>query len=543
MRKDEDIFDVALSIYAGKSLAKYPELMDLDAPLNLYTEDLLELAGAEAKTRAEAMKRYHVEKEPFELFNATAYFLQNALLPAKDIYRILGLRRGATLEQIERNYRLISSAFFKSDFDITSNWKPDQIRKFTEAYKALVEEAKQKAQIRKQELENEKLMQQASSASNDTVIIKPQTPVSAQPVPQQHEKKDQIPELKKPAKSDGIAAGLETIILDQDLHKAVATPVSDSVIRQVIDQVGNEAGSLDEKPASRISDMAESSAATQQPAAPEETFIIESADLQASAAHGIAAHSSDKTAKQPETPMTPEKASDSPDAGTIVRSFRPEWFLYTDHKGMPQNEYPLKSTTIIGRNRKCDIVIPSPEVSRQHVQLEMRGNQLYLTDLGSTNGTFINDQRVNQGEVCQGDVIRIDVIEFRAGILGLHADKTVARKNDQTRLYAAAPPKRTTPVPPLASQLQGLSDPVNGAVFNLSKDRITIGRNAKNDIVIKDSTISSVHAEIVKEPDGWHIRDMESLNGVYVNGKKQQSCLIKTNDNLRFGRVILELTP
>jgi len=49
---------------------------------------------------------------------------------------------------------------------------------------------------------------------------------------------------------------------------------------------------------------------------------------------------------------------------------------------------------IIGRGAGSDIQLPDSEVSRRHAMLEIRGDEATLADLGSTNGTFVNSERV-----------------------------------------------------------------------------------------------------------------------------------------------------
>ena len=49
---------------------------------------------------------------------------------------------------------------------------------------------------------------------------------------------------------------------------------------------------------------------------------------------------------------------------------------------------------VIGRDNDCDINIQSPSVSRKHLQFEIEDDKLYVTDLGSSNGTIVNENKI-----------------------------------------------------------------------------------------------------------------------------------------------------
>jgi pSer/pThr/pTyr-binding forkhead associated (FHA) protein len=65
-----------------------------------------------------------------------------------------------------------------------------------------------------------------------------------------------------------------------------------------------------------------------------------------------------------------------------------------------------------------------------------------------------------------------------------------------------------------------LNDNSHIKTFNLSGKYIQVGRNIDNAIVLKDDQISKYHAEIYYSDNKFWIKDLESKNGVYVNGKR-----------------------
>jgi len=62
-------------------------------------------------------------------------------------------------------------------------------------------------------------------------------------------------------------------------------------------------------------------------------------------------------------------------------------------------------TVVIGREQSCQIVLADDSASRRHAAIEWAGDGYYLTDLDSTNGTFLNDLRVERQKLAAGDRI------------------------------------------------------------------------------------------------------------------------------------------
>ena len=77
-------------------------------------------------------------------------------------------------------------------------------------------------------------------------------------------------------------------------------------------------------------------------------------------------------------------------------------------------------------------------------------------------------------------------------------------------------------------------------VYPLIRRETSIGRNKNCDILLKNATVSRLHAVIVCAKDGWYVTDIRSQAGVLLNGKKiDKKAYIKTGDKITLGTVTL----
>ncbi|MDR3136610.1 MAG: DUF3662 and FHA domain-containing protein [Coriobacteriales bacterium] len=75
----------------------------------------------------------------------------------------------------------------------------------------------------------------------------------------------------------------------------------------------------------------------------------------------------------------------------------------------------------------------------------------------------------------------------------------------------------------------------------LSQQQMTIGRGANNDIVLSDANASRVHAQFLQDAAGrWKIVDLDSTNGLLLNGRLTKSALLRDGDKLMIGVTQLE---
>ena len=71
---------------------------------------------------------------------------------------------------------------------------------------------------------------------------------------------------------------------------------------------------------------------------------------------------------------------------------------------------------VVGRSRRCDLVVDDPNVSRKHAELQLRGSDWFVVDLESTNGVVVNGKQVSSTRLSPGDEIMLGTSRFRFNI-------------------------------------------------------------------------------------------------------------------------------
>lgn len=86
-------------------------------------------------------------------------------------------------------------------------------------------------------------------------------------------------------------------------------------------------------------------------------------------------------------------------------------------------EVPITSARlVVGRDNDCQIRIPVADVSRRHCELLVGDDRLALRDLGSSNGSFVNGERVTESQLSAGDVLGVGPCLFVVRLNGSPED-------------------------------------------------------------------------------------------------------------------------
>ncbi|HEX8025596.1 MAG TPA: FhaA domain-containing protein [Candidatus Limnocylindrales bacterium] len=127
--------------------------------------------------------------------------------------------------------------------------------------------------------------------------------------------------------------------------------------------------------------------------------------------------------------VTPPSAGGAPALDSETRAFEipvpraPKATLEIREPGRLSRTVDVTGPMRIGRATESELPITDPRVSRLHARVHARGGHLVLTDLGSTNGTRVNGQRIREVVLGDGDVISIGETEL---VVGGHAQDAPA---------------------------------------------------------------------------------------------------------------------
>lgn len=191
----------------------------------------------------------------------------------------------------------------------------------------------------------------------------------------------------------------------------------------------------------------------------------------------------------------------------------------------------------LGRAEENAIRLTERNISRLHAQLARSNEHWALRDLSSYNGCYVNGQRVaGTLDLNHGDLIQVG--DYR---LSLENEALLVNDQDAT---ATVPAPRSAAPSSSVNRLVMLMGPTPGAEFELTQQRMLIGRGEDCDIALNHASVSRVHAELHPQTDGrYEIVDRQSANGVRVNGVELTRSFIDARDVIELGDVILKFIP
>ncbi len=249
-----------------------------------------------------------------------------------------------------------------------------------------------------------------------------------------------------------------------------------------------------------------------------------------------------------------------------------------------------RPSLLIGRSESCQVRITAGHPSREHARLVQKREGLFVQDLHSTNGTFVNNRRIEEStQVKVGDVLTFGEESFvlvseDQSEMTIIAGRMTPKTNDDACILIADDDddlestqiRESFPLP--QSWALGKQDAMfaggrsqkealriirqvaseqqrsfNAALVmypdqhppivlgmahdNLNEASWTIGRSANNDLPIDDPCISEHHATLRYKNNQWILEDNDSTNGIRVDTRLRKSIQLTDGLELSIGRV------
>ncbi len=206
-----------------------------------------------------------------------------------------------------------------------------------------------------------------------------------------------------------------------------------------------------------------------------------------------------------------------------------------DERGALVVEHALTGGALtLGRDTDNDIVLPSISCSRHHASITVSNQDVYITDLDSSNGVFLDDQRIKApAPLTIHNIIRIG--EYR-----IFLERTAQKHGFDSTIHT------TILKPEKAHAKLVISSGAHAGYELLLFDPICcIGRTDENDITLPDASVSRHHARLkLQDNVSYLLSDLASFNGTWVNGKRLKKLgtrVVYHGDTLQFGNVECKL--
>lgn len=185
-----------------------------------------------------------------------------------------------------------------------------------------------------------------------------------------------------------------------------------------------------------------------------------------------------------------------------------------------------RCVTLIGSRHGCKLQLKSPEVSAVHCAIVNTGDEVFVRDLASSNGTYLNDLPAVLEKLDDGDTIRVATWELRVEITAYLLDTA----SDMPHVSLEPEPSA------FGVELNG-----SGKLVRMKRPIGVLGRRDSCDIVIKDKQVSRVHMLLFTYAGQPVFCDMLSNNGVVLEGQRLGFGVLHSGDAIQLGQLRIRM--
>jgi len=200
-----------------------------------------------------------------------------------------------------------------------------------------------------------------------------------------------------------------------------------------------------------------------------------------------------------------------------------------------RDEFPIDNqVVVVGRGDNIHIQINSNKISRKQFRIISKGLKLYIEDLNSANGTFVNDERIDKITV----ITENDVIQFGDLYAQLNNTNKIKKNFKIDDIVEALIIERDKRLEKPYYRLVSKDKRYPGLIFEMEEGITTLGRTSASNIVIPDQTLSKKHLRFNRKRDKLFIEDLNSYNGTKIAGRKlREKKQVFDGDKIEIGDV------
>ena len=226
---------------------------------------------------------------------------------------------------------------------------------------------------------------------------------------------------------------------------------------------------------------------------------------------------------------------------TVIRPVVSAWMLKANSAPFSGQFFQINHGCSLGRDEKADIIVPLSFISRVHANFKIKNDKLYVEDAKSSNGTFVNDEKVKSCELRNGDELRFDEFSFLVvgpEVVEDRKPRTVVRENKEVLDRAKKTTTQTQNKPALASEtvfLHDIDKHSTGKVYEIVSSKNHLSKMLGHHLSTSEKSVSARHVYLSETDLGWEIINNGASDGLLVNGRMQIRAMLHDTDEIIVG--------
>ena len=226
---------------------------------------------------------------------------------------------------------------------------------------------------------------------------------------------------------------------------------------------------------------------------------------------------------------------------TVIRPAISEWMLKANSAPLVGQFFQVNHAFTIGRDEKADIMVPLSFISRVHVKLVIKKQKLYVEDANSSNGTFVNDEKVKSCELRNNDELRLDEFSFLVvgpDVVEQSKPRTIVREKKEVLDRIKKTNTKTQNKPDLANGkvfLHDIDRNSTGKIYEINRSKNHLSKMLGHHLSTSEKSVSARHVYLNETGLGWEIVNNGASDGLLINGKMQIRAVLQDGDELIVG--------